>query len=174
MVKQSQYDKRKEVEGLIKDMEPSKRKMAFEMLLADWAGELPQKAKDYGVTASGSKWAARLEWLQEQWGTPFETKGTNAIRKMPLSGVLELLALFTLKAADSTEEKASFGVLDDGSKLAEAVVPQLRAMKDAVGPKLEITKSAVKQLDQLREDCDAMTPEEMKKALEQIKKQITG
>jgi hypothetical protein len=149
MVKQSQYDKRKEVEGLIKEMEPSKRKMAFEMLLADWAGELPQKAKDYGVTASGSKWAARLEWLQEQWGTPFETKGTNAIRKMPLSGVLELLALFTLKAADSTGENASFGVLDDGSKLAEAVVPQLRAMKDVGGSKAE---THVKKMDRLWAD----------------------
>ena len=162
----SQYQLKKEAEQLVSGWDAGQSKRIFNALLEDWAGALPKKGKDYGVTGSSKQWAERLEWLREQLGTPN--------RKMSLSSVIELLTLFTLNVAESTEEKAGFGVLDDGSKLAEALVPALRAMKDAVGPKLEITKSAVNQLDQLKEDCDAMTPEEMKKALEQIKKQITG
>lgn len=170
----SPYQKDKEAERLVSECDSGTRKRVFNILLADWAKDLPQKAKEYGVTASDGKWLARLEWLQEEWGKPFETKGTNAIRRMTLSGVLELLTLFTLQAADSVETNPSFGVLDNGSKLAKTVVPKLKEMKDAVGAKLEIPTSAVRQLDQLTADCDAMTAEEVKKALEQIKKQITG
>lgn len=162
----SQYQMRKEAEQLVSGWDAGQRKRIFNALLEDWAADLPKKGKDYGVTGSGKQWADRLEWLREQLG--------SSNRKMSLSSVLELLTLFTLKAAESTEAKASFGVLDDGSKLAEAVVPALRAMKDAVGPKLEISRSTYAQMKQLQEERDAMTPEEFGKKYDEIMSQLQG
>jgi hypothetical protein len=66
-------------------------------------------------------------------------KETKALRKMPLSGVLELLTLFSLNVADSGDEDPSFGSLEDGSELGEKMASGLSAMKSANGPQVEIS-----------------------------------
>jgi hypothetical protein len=175
MAEQSQYQKRKQVNDLVKTLDRGQKGMLFETLLDEWAESLPKKGKEYGVSGGSSKYAERLDWLQEHWGTAFETKGTNAVRRMPLSGVIELLALFCLGAADQQKAGDGFGILEDGSELAERVASGLSAMRDANGPQVVISQSAYNELQKIRreyEELGGQGPETSTKILEKLMNQL--
>jgi hypothetical protein len=172
--KKSQYQKRKEVEGIVKSLDRGQKGQLLEMLLEDWSETLPKRGKEYGV-GSGDKYQRRLGWLQEHWGNQFETKGSTALRKMPLSGVLELLTLFCLSAADSKDADVAFGSLEDGSELGEKVASSLAAMKDASGPQVVISQAAYNELQKIRreyEELGGAGPESSTKILEKIFDQL--
>ena len=99
------------------------------MLLEDWVETLQQKGKEQGVTGGNGKWTKRLTWLQEHWGTGFKTKGSTALRKMPLSGVIELLTLYALSTADLKDD-LEFGSFEMGTDLTDKVNTALTALKD--------------------------------------------
>lgn len=172
MAELSQYQKKKQVADLMKTLDKGQKAQLLETLLGEWAETLPKKTKEYGETNGGGKYLDRLEWLQEHWGTAFEARGTTALRKMPLSGVLELLTVFTLNAADSKEGEMTFGALEDGSELAEKVASALDAMKQAAGPQVVISMDAYKHLQAIKRlwsEEGNVSPEVSTKIMEQIK-----
>jgi hypothetical protein len=169
MAEVSQYQKRKQVADLLRTLDRGQRGMLLEDLLEDWAQTLPKRGKDYGATSS-SKYGERLEWLQSHWGTQFPTKGTMALRRMPLAGVLELLTLFCLGAADSDSEP-SFGSLEDGSELGDKVASALVAMQSAGGPQVVISQAAFNELQKIRreyEELGGASPEASTKVLKKL------
>ena len=175
MAELSQYQKKKQVADLMQTLDRGQKGMLLEALLGEWAETLPKKGKEDGVTGGSGKFAERLEWLQEHWGTAFESKGTTALRKMPLSSVLELLTLFTLSGADSTDEQLSFGSLEDGSELGDKIASSLTAMKQAGGEKVVISRTAWNQLQAIRREYEAgggEGPEASTKILEKILNQL--
>ena len=175
MTENSQYQKRKQVYDLMKTLDKGQKGMLFEALLGEWAETLPKKGKEYGVASGSGKYGERLEWLQDHWGTAFETKGTTALRKMPLSGVVELLALFALQAADSDDAELTFGSMEDGSELGDKVASGLSAMKVASGPQVVISKSAYNELQRIRrefEEQGGASPETSTKVLQRIMDQL--
>ena len=151
MSEQSPYQKRKEVEVLYKGLDRGHKKMLFEMLLEDWVETLPQKGKEQGVTGGGGKWTKRLNWLQEHWGTQFPTKGTLALRKMPLSGVVELLTLYALSVAD-VQEDLEFGSFEMQTDLSNKVNTALTALKGASGEQVSISRSAFNELQRIKRE----------------------
>lgn len=168
----SQYQKRKEVADLVKSLDRGQKSMLLEDLLEDWAQTLPKKGKEYGVNSG--KFAERLEWLQEHWGTQFPTKGTMALRRMPMAGVLELLTLFCLGVADSPDEP-SFGSLEDGGELGDKVASALAAMHSAGGPQVVISQAAFNALQKIRREYEALggdKPEASTKILKKIFDQL--
>ena len=156
MSTETTYQKKKKVADLLENLDKSQRKMLREALVAEWAETLPQSAKDYGVTGGGGKFAERLEFLQEHWGTDYKTKGKDAVRKMSLSGVIELLTVFALNTADSEDKELSFGSLDDGSKLSETVTSGLFALKDSPGKTKEISQSEYDELQKIRREYEQL------------------
>ena len=143
----------------------------LEALLGEWAETPPKKGKEFGISGGNGKFKERLEWLQEHWGTAFETKDTTALRKMPLSGVLELLTLFMLKGADISEDALTFGALEDGSELAEKVATALDAMEQAQGPQVVITMDVYKHLQAIKrlwKEEGNVAPEVSTKIMEMI------
>lgn len=175
MAELSQYQKKKQVADLMQTLDRGQKGMLLEALLGEWAETLPKKGKEYGVTGGSGKFAERLEWLQEHWGTAFQSKGTTALRKMPLSSVLELLTLFTLSGADSTDEELSFGSLEDGSELGDKIASSLTAMKQAGGEKVVISRAAWNQLQAIRREYESLGgegPEASTKILEKILNQL--
>jgi len=171
MAEASQYQKRKQVTDLVKSLERGQRTMLLETLLADWAQTLPKRAKDYGVAGGSDKYQKRLDWLQDHWGTQFETKGSSAVRRLPLSGVLELLTLFCLNSAGSEEKDLSFGSLEDGSELAEKVASGLQQLRGASGPLVTISLDAYNQLQKIAREYREQgggSPEASTKILERV------
>ncbi|MCP9903118.1 hypothetical protein KBY72_13935 [Cyanobium sp. BA5m-21] len=149
----SQYQKQKQTNELIKGLDNGQKAVVLDKLLEEWVETLPRKGKDYGVGAGKGKWAERFEWLQEHWGTQFDNgKGSVALRRMPASGVLELLTLFALQAADSDDDELTFGSLEDGSELGEKVASGLSAMKEASGPQVAISLGAFNELQRIRRE----------------------
>lgn len=172
MAELSAYQKKQQVASLMKTLDKGQKAQMLEALLGEWAETLPKKGKEFGISGGNGKFKERLDWLQEHWGTTFETKGTTALRKMPLSGVLELLTLFSLKVADSKEDEMTFGALEDGSELAEKVASALDAMKQAQGPQVVITMDAYKHLQAIKRlwsEEGNVSPEVSTKIMEQIK-----
>lgn len=175
MAEASQYQKRKQVEDLVKSLDRNQKALIREILQGEWAETLPQRAKDYGVTGGGKKYLERLEWLQNHWGTQFETKGTTAVRKMPMSAVLELLVLFCLNSAESEEKDLSFGSLEDGSELAEKVASGLQQLKGASGPLVTISLDAYNQLQKIAREYreqGGSSPEASTKILERVLREL--
>lgn len=171
MAELSAYQKKQQVASLMKTLDKGQKGQMLEALLGEWAETLPKKTKEYGEKSDGGKYLERLEWLQEHWGTAFESRGTTALRKMPLSGVLELLTVFTLNAADSEEGEMNFGTLEDGSELAEKVATALDAMKQAAGPQVVITMDAYKHLQAIKrlwKEEGNVAPEVSTKIMEMI------
>jgi hypothetical protein len=171
MAELSAYQKKQQVASLMKTLDKGQKGQLLEALLGEWAETLPKKGKEFGISGGDGKFVERLEWLQEHWGTAFETKGTTALRKMPLSGVLELLTLFTLKGADSKEKEMTFGALQDGSVLAEKVARTLEAMKQAQGPQVVITRAAYDHLQAIKRMWKAegnASPETSSKILDEL------
>ena len=175
MSETSAYQKKKALDTLYKGLDKGQKKALLDLLLEEWAETLPQKGKEPGVAGGNGKWAKRLDWLQEHWGTAFETKGTNAVRRMPLSGVIELLALFCLGAADQQKAGDGFGILEDGSELAERVASGLSAMRVTNGPQVVISQSAYNELQKIRreyEELGGQGPETSTKILEKLMNQL--
>ena len=175
MAELSAYQKKKQVADLLKSLDKGQKQMLREALISEWAETLPQKGKEYGVAGGCGKFAERLEWLQEHWGTAFESKGGRALRKMPLTGVIELLALFALQAADSDDTELSFGSLEDGSELGDKVASGLAAMKAASGPQVVISQSAYNELQKIRleyEELGGASPETSTKVLQKLFDQL--
>lgn len=175
MAELSAYQKKKQVADLMKTLDKGQKGQLLEALLGEWAEAIPKRAKDYGVVGGTKKFVERLQWLQEHWGTAFKTKGSTALRKMPLSGVLELLTLFTLKAAETKDEFVSFGSLEDGSRLSERVASGLSALQVANGPQVVISRSAYDQLQAIRrefEEGGGEGPEASTKILRRIFDQL--
>ena len=157
MPEQSAYQKKKAVTDALAKLDKGQKAQALEELLVEWAQTLPRKGKEYGVETGTGKYAQRLEWLTEHWGTPFKVekngKESNALRRMPLSGVLELLTLFCLNVGDSQEDVASFGTLEDDSELGEKVASGLSELKAANGPVVAVTFAAFKELQRLAREA---------------------
>ncbi len=151
MSEQSTYQKRKEIEGIFKSLDKGGKKQLLELLLEDWAETLPQKGKEQGVTGGGGKWVKRLEWLQEHWGTQFPTKGTLALRKMPLSGVIELLTLYALSVGDLKDD-LSFGSFEQETDLTNKVNTALTALKEASGEQVTISRNAFNELQRIKRE----------------------
>jgi len=175
MAELTQYQKKKQVADLVKTLDKGQKQMLREILVAEWAETLPQKGKEYGVSGGGGKFAERLEWLQEHWGTAFESKGGTALRKMPLTGVIELLTLFALSAADSEDAELSFGSLEDGSELGDKVASGLAAMRAMSGPQVVISQAAYNELQKIRreyEEIGGASPETSTKVLQKILDQL--
>jgi hypothetical protein len=172
MAELSAYQKKKQVTDLLQTLDKGQKGQLLEALLGEWAETLPKKGKEFGVSGGDGKFEERLKWLQEHWGTAFEAKGTTALRKMPLSGVLELLTLFVLGGADSTDEALTFGSLEDGSELGEKVAAAVDAMKQTAGPKVVITMDAYKHLQAIKRvwsEEGNVAPEVSTKILEMLK-----
>ena len=148
MSDQSQYQKRRELETIYNGLERGQKRMLFEMLLEDWAETLPQKGKDQGVIGGNGKWTKRLKWLQDHWGTQFPTKGTLALRKMPMSGVIELLALYTLSIAD-VKDDLEFGSFEMQTDLSNKVNTALSSLRDSSGEQIVIPRSAYNELQRV-------------------------
>lgn len=151
MSEQTTYQKRKELEGIYKSLDKGGKKQLLELLLDDWAETLPQKGKDQGVTGGGGKWSKRLVWLQEHWGTEFETKGTVALRKMPLSGVVELLTLYALSVADLKDD-LEFGSFEQQTDLTNKVNTALTALKESSGEQVTISRNAFNELQRIKRE----------------------
>ena len=151
MAEQSQYQKRKEIEGIYKSLDKGAKKQLLELLLEDWAQALPQKGKEQGVSGANGKWAKRLVWLQDHWGTEFETKGTTAIRRMPLSGVVELLTIYALSVAD-VKGSLEFGSFEMESELSDKVNTALTALKSASGEQVSISRDAFNELQRIKRE----------------------
>ena len=150
----SAYQKRKELEGIYKSLDKGGKKQLLEMLLDEWAENLPQKGKEQGLNYEKGKWTKRLEWLQEHWGTEFETKGTVALRRMPLSGVVELLTLYALSVADLKED-LEFGSFEQESDLTNKVNTALTALKESSGEQVTISRSAFNELQRIKREFAA-------------------
>jgi hypothetical protein len=151
MAEQSQYQKRRQLESIYNGLERGQKRMLFEMLLEDWVETLPQKGKEQGVTGGNGKWTKRLTWLQEHWGTGFETKGSTALRKMPLSGVIELLTLYALSTADLKDD-LEFGSFEMGTDLTNKVNTALTALKDASGEQVTLSRKAYNELQRIKRE----------------------
>jgi hypothetical protein len=157
MTELSAYQKKKLVSDTLANLDRGQKAQALELLLEEWAETLPKRGKEYGVAGGSARYAERLEWLSEHWGTQFvvekKDRETKALRKMPLSGVLELLTLFCLNVADSGDEDASFGSLEDGSELGEKVASGLSALKSSNGPRVVISMEAFRELQRLAREA---------------------
>ena len=150
----SAYQRKKRVVDAVNKWDKGEKAIAFELLLGEWAEQLPK----------ASKATERLEWLQEHWGTQFEVtrKGVmkKALRKATLEGVLELLTLFCLNAADSEDEELTFGSLElppgeDGPEaVSDKVASGLSALKQASGPVVQIPLAAYRELQRLRKEAE--------------------
>jgi hypothetical protein len=151
MAEQSQYQKRRQLESIYNGLERGQKRMLFEMLLEDWVETLPQKGKEQGVTGGNGKWTKRLTWLQEHWGTGFETKGSTALRKMPLSGVIELLTLYALSTADLKDD-LEFGSFEMRTDLTDKVNTALTALKDASGEQVTLSRKAYNELQRIKRE----------------------
>lgn len=151
MASSSQYEKRKALDTLYKGLDKGQKKQLLDLLLEEWAETLPQKGKDQGVVSERGKWSKRLDWLQEHWGTEFETKGTTALRRMPISGVVELLTLYALSVADQKED-LDFGSFEMGTELTDKVNTALAALKDASGEQVTISRSAFNELQRIKRE----------------------
>jgi hypothetical protein len=166
----SQYQKKVQVTNTLKNFDRGQKAQLLEALLSEWAETLPKRSKEYGVSGHG-KYLERLEWLQEHWGTAFESKGKTALRKMPLAGVIELLLVYVMNAADSGDKEMVFGTLDDGSELSDKVAVALEGMKQAAGPQVVITMDAYKHLQAIKRlwvSEGNVPPEVSTKIMEQI------
>lgn len=171
MAEASQYQKRKQVTDMVKSLERGQKTMLLDMLLDEWAETLPKRGKDYGVAGGSDKYQKRLDWLQDHWGTQFETKGTTAVRRLPLSGVIELLVLFCLNSADTEGKDLGFGAMEDGSELAEKVASGLEQLKAASGPLVTISLDAYNQLQKIAREYreqGGSSPEASTKILERV------
>jgi|688.fasta_scaffold1032966_1 hypothetical protein len=151
MAELTAYQKRKEIEGIFNSLDKGQKKQLLELLLEDWAETLPQKGKEQGVTGVGGKWSKRLEWLQEHWGTQFPTKGTMALRKMPVSGVIELLTLYALSTADQKDD-LDFGSFEMGTDLTNKVNTALSALKESSGEQVTISRNAFNELQRIKRE----------------------
>jgi hypothetical protein len=151
MAAQSQYEKRKALDTLYKGLDKGQKKQLLELLLEEWAETLPQKGKEQGVAGGNGKWAKRLDWLQEHWGTEFETKGTTALRRMPISGVVELLTLYALSVVDGKED-IEFGSFEMGTELTDKVNTALAALKDASGEQVTMSRKAYNELQRIKRE----------------------
>jgi hypothetical protein len=151
MADQTPYQKRKEVEGLWEGLDKGQKKQILELALGEWAEALPQKGKEQGVTGGGGKWTKRLSWLQDHWGTQFPTKGTVALRKMPLSGVVELLTLYALGVAD-VKEDLEFGSFEMQTELTNKVNTALTALKGASDEQVTISRNAFNELQRIKRE----------------------
>lgn len=148
----SQYQKRKQVTDLMKTLDKGQKGVLFELLLEEWAETLPHRLKDWDAPKDG-RLQARLEWLQEHWGTAFETgKGGQGLRRMPLGNVVGLLTTFCLKAADNPDSEVDFGMLDDESEIGMKVATGLEQMSVANGPQVTISLHAWNQMQAIRRE----------------------
>jgi hypothetical protein len=161
----SAYQKRKEATDLFTELkkDPGKKKLVFDLLLEDWAsglptatgvkvgvkaqekpareGEAPKKKKK--DTEPAVNWLERLEVLQDEWGTAFKKEnGEEGFRRLPLTGVLELVTLYVLQ-------------FEEGTALKEKVNRAVKRLKEVAGPKtpvpdakLEKARAALKEKGQ--------------------------
>lgn len=151
MSDQSAYQKRKEIESIHKSLDKGQKKQLLELLLEEWAETLPQKGKEQGVTGPDGKWAKRIDWLCEHWGTEFETKGTTALRRMPLSGVVELLTLYALSVSDLKED-LEFGSFEQQTPLTDKVNTALTALREANGEQVSMSRKAYNELQRIKRE----------------------
>ena len=153
MSEQSPYQKRKEVEVLYKGLDRGHKKMLFEMLLEDWVETLPQKGKEQGVTGGGGKWTKRIVWLQEHWGTEFETKGTVALRKMQtdLSNKVNT-ALTALKGASGEQVSISRSAFNELQRIK-------REFAEAGGEVRNVDSSILSSLGELLKSLPSVKSE---------------
>lgn len=151
MAELNAYQKKKQVADLLQTLDKGQKKQLLELLLEDWAETLPQKGKDQGVTGVGGKWSKRITWLQEHWGTQFPTKGTMALRKMPVSGVIELLTLYALSTADQKDD-LDFGSFEMGTDLTNKVNTALSALKESSGEQVTISRNAFNELQRIKRE----------------------
>ena len=151
MAEQSQYEKRKALDTLYKGLDKGQKKQLLELLLDEWVETLPQKGKEQGVAGGNGKWLKRLDWLQEHWGTEFQTKGTTALRRMPMSGVIELLTLYALSVVDGQED-IEFGSFEMGTELTDKVNTALAALKDASGEQVSVSRKAYNELQRIKRE----------------------
>lgn len=156
MANTSAYHRKKTVTELFNKLDRGQRSQMLELLLEEEVTSWPAKGKEYGVTAKATQ---RLEWLREHWGTQFEVekqgKTTKALRKMPLSGVIELLTLFCLGVTESGDEVITFGSLEQGNKLVDKVSSGLTALNQSNGAQVTISIAAFRELQRLRREAEA-------------------
>jgi hypothetical protein len=99
-----------------------------------------RKKKD---TEPAVNWLERLEVLQDEWGTAFKKEnGEEGFRRLPLTGVLELVTLYVLQ-------------FEEGTALKEKVNRAVKRLKEVAGPKtpvpdakLEKARAALKEKGQ--------------------------
>jgi len=151
MAELTAYQKKKQVADLLQTLDRGQKKQLLELLLEDWAETLPQKGKEQGVTGVGGKWSKRITWLQEHWGTQFPTKGTTALRKMPVSGVIELLTLYALSIADLKGD-LEFGSFEMETDLSNKVNTALSALKESSGEQVTISRNAFNELQRIKRE----------------------
>jgi hypothetical protein len=156
MANTSTYQRQKEIDSLFKRLDKGQRSKLLELLLEEEVASWPAKAKEYGVTAKAIQ---RLEWLKEHWGTQFEVEKngttTKALRKMPLTSVIELLTSFCLGVVDSEDEVITFGSLDLQNKLVDKVASGLSALNQSTGAQVTIPLAAYRDLQRLRREAEA-------------------
>ena len=156
------YQRKKLVAAIYQGCDAGLKSMLMDELIDHWATQLPKKAKEFGIDES-SKVAAKINWLEEHWGTAFQSsKGTPALRKMPTEQVIELLITFILSGCAPGEDDLTFGSLDNGSPLAEKVASALDTMKDSVGEEVVITRAAYNELQRLRTMMKEMSPDALR------------
>jgi hypothetical protein len=151
MAELNAYQKKKQVADLLQTLDRGQKKQLLELLLEDWAETLPQKGKEQGVTGVGGKWSKRITWLQEHWGTQFPTKGTMALRKMPVSGVIELLTLHALSIADLKGD-LEFGSFEMETDLSNKVNTALAALQESSGEQVTISRNAFNELQRIKRE----------------------
>jgi hypothetical protein len=151
MAELTAYQKKKQVADLLQTLDRGQKKQLLELLLEDWAETLPQKGKEQGVTGVGGKWSKRITWLQEHWGTQFPTKGTMALRKMPVSGVIELLTLHALSIADLKGD-LEFGSFEMETDLSNKVNTALVALQESSGEQVTISRNAFNELQRIKRE----------------------
>ena len=156
MANTSAYQRQKEIDNLFKRLDNGQKAKLLELLLEDEVSSWPCKAKEYDVS---SKVAKKLEWLKEHWGTQFtvEKKGvrSRALRKMPLTGVLELLTTFCLGITESQDEAITFGSLEQSNPLVNKVASGLTALNHSTGSQVTISMAAFRDLQRLRREAEA-------------------
>ena len=156
MANTSTYQRQKEIDNLFKRLDNGQKAKLLELLLEDEVATWPCKAKEYEVSSKATK---KLEWLKEHWGTQFtvEKKGvkSRALRKMPLTGVLELLTTFCLGITESQDEAITFGSLEQRNPLVDKVASGLTALNHSTSSHVTISMAAFRDLQRLRREAEA-------------------
>ena len=156
MANTSTYQRQKEIDSLFKRLDKGQRSKLLELLLEEEVASWPAKGKEYGIT---SKATQKIEWLKEHWGTQFEVekKGakTRALRKMPLTSVIELLSTFCLGITETEDEAITFGSLEQPNPLVDKVASGLTALNQSTGSQVTISMAAFRDLQRLRREAEA-------------------